>query len=355
MAHHPSHFPLTCNLQTDTDFRTMTLTLSQLRTLPKIELHRHLDCSMRWSTVQEIAKTMGLAPAPEAFLVTEPMVNLDAVLKKFLNTQKLLNSQEILTRLAFEACEDAFNENIKILELRFAPTFISEGHPHLKFEKILSSFQKGLKKAEEKFGISTGLIGILQRIKPVKEAAAVMDFFCEHKEDFIAVDLADNEEGFDPKPFAPLFQKAKKAGLKVTIHSGESPSPSAGQWILDSIEFLGADRIGHGIQCIHHPKVIQTLIDKNIPLEVCPHSNWLTQAFPTLADHPFRKLLDLGVPLTLNSDDPGVFASSLTDDYEIAQRVHQFTLKDFKKLNRIAFEKSFLSDAKKKKWETTFL
>jgi adenosine deaminase len=333
----------------------MTLTLAQLRTLPKIELHRHLDCSMRWSTVQEIAKTMGLSPDPESFLVTEPMVNLDAVLKKFLNTQKLLNSEEILTRLAFEACEDAFNENIKILELRFAPTFISEGHTHLSHEKILKAFLKGLKMAEEKMGISTGLIGILQRIKPLNEAAKVMDFFCEHKENFIAVDLADNEEGFDPKPFAPLFQKAKKAGLKVTIHSGESPSPSAGQWILDSIEHLGADRIGHGVQSIHHPKVIQTLIDKSIPLEVCPYSNWLTQAFANLKDHPLKKLLDLGVPVTLSSDDPGVFASSLTDDYEIAQRVHQLTPKDFKKMNRIAFEKSFLPVDKKKKWETTFL
>lgn len=355
MAHHPSHFLLTCNLQTDIEFRTMTLTLAQLRSLPKIELHRHLDCSMRWNTVTEIAKTMGLSLDREAFLVTEPMVNLDAVLKKFLNTQKLLNSEEILTRLAFEACEDAFNENIKILELRFAPTFISEGHPHLTYEKILIAFLKGLKMAEAKMGISTGLIGILQRIKPVKEAEAVMDFFCEHKENFVAVDLADNEDGFDPKPFAPLFQKAKKAGLKVTIHSGESPSPLAGQWILDSIDHLGADRIGHGIQCVHHPKVIQTLIDKNIPLEVCPYSNWLTQAFPDLKDHPLRKLFDIGVPLTLNSDDPGVFASSLTDDFDIAQRVHQFTLNEFKKINRIAFEKSFLPEAKKKKWESTFL
>lgn len=358
MAHHPSAFRQRCKLLL---LLPMTLSTAQLRSIPKVELHRHLDCSMRWSTVTEIAKTlkMDLPPHPthhrKDFLVMEPMVNLEAVLKKFLNTQKLLGSEEILTRLAFEASEDAYNENTVMVEFRYAPSFILDGHTNLNFEKILSAFQKGLHMAEQKFGISTGLIGILQRIKPLNEATKIMDQFCEHKNSFIGVDLADNEEGFDPLPFAPLFQKAKKQGLHVTIHSGESPNPQAGQWILDSIQHLGAERIGHGIQSIHHPEVMQTLIDQNITLEVCPYSNWLTQAFPSLDLHPLKKLYQQGIPVTLGADDPGVFISSLTDDYEIAHRVHGFTQEDFKKLNQTAYRASFIPEAKKKKWETLFL
>lgn len=339
----------------------MTMTLPQLRSLPKIDLHRHLDCSMRWSTITDIANKMGmnLGTRPslfrDSFLINDKMKDLPSVLKKFLNAQKVLHSEEILTRLAYEVCEDAYNDNIVMMELRYSPTFIAEGHPKLTFEKIHKALMKGITFAEKKFGMAVGLIGIIQRNKPLAEAKKVMSFFISHKKDYVGVDLADNEEGFDPKPFAPLFQGAKKAGLHITVHSGETPSPKAGDWMIDAIELLGAERIGHGIQCIHHPAVMALLKSKSIPLEVCPLSNWLTQAFPTFEGHPLRKLQDAGVLLTLNSDDPGVFGSTLTDDYDIAQKYHDFDLEEFKRINRIAFNKSFIPAAKKKSWESVFL
>jgi adenosine deaminase len=338
----------------------MTLTPAQLRSLPKIDLHRHLDCSMRWSTVVEVARDLKMdlphlpAQARPEFLITEPMINLEAVLKKFLNTQKVLASEEILERLAYEACEDAFNDNVLLLELRFAPTFILDGHPQLSAEKIISAFQRGLARAEKTFGLATGLIGILQRIKPLKQCQSVMDLFCDMKSEFVGVDLADNEEGFDPLPFFPLFQKAHRSGLRVTIHSGETPHPQAGQLILDSIQHLGAERIGHGVQAIHHAHVLDFIKKHNITLEVCPLSNYLTQAFPNLTLHPLKKLIDAGVKVSLGSDDPGIFASQLSDDYIIAHQHQKLTLNDFKKMNRIAFENSFIGSEKKKKWETFF-
>jgi adenosine deaminase len=338
----------------------MTMTLPQLRNLPKIDLHRHLDCSMRWSTVTEIAKSLkmklGAQPAlsRDSFLITNKMNDLESVLKKFLCTQKVLASEEILTRLAFEVCEDAYNDNIAMLELRYAPSFINEGHSQLTYNKIHKSLMKGIQLAEKKYGITVGLIGIIQRIKSLAEAEKAMDFFIDHKKDYIAVDLADNEEGFDPKPFAPLFQKAKKAGLHITIHSGETPSAQAGQWIIDSIELLGAERIGHGVQSIKHPHVIKILKSRNIPLEICPLSNWLTQAFSSFETHPLKKLYDSGVLVTLNSDDPGIFGSTLTDDYDIAQKYHGFGVEEFKKMNKIAFQKSFIPEKRKKPWENVF-
>jgi adenosine deaminase len=336
------------------------LTLPQIRNLPKIDLHRHLDCSMRWSTLSEIANSLGLhnqlgLPLERNhYLVTNQMKNLEEVLNKFLTAQKVLASEEILTRLAFEVCEDAFNDNIQLLELRYAPSFISNGHSHLKFDRIHQCLMKGVQMAESKFKMAVGLIGIIQRIKSVSQAESIIDFFIDHKSDYVGVDLADNEEGFDPKPFAHLFQKAKKSGLHVTIHSGEASSPLAGRWILDSIDLLGAERIGHGVQCIHHEDVKEILKKKQIMLEVCPLSNWLTQAFPTFESHPVKKLYDQNIPLTINSDDPGIFGSTLSDDYQICQSYHGFNELDFKKMNTLAYQKSFLPESKKAPWKGLF-
>lgn len=327
---------------------TSKLSIQEIRALPKVDLHRHLDCSMRWSTLLEIATTLKLDFPKKTdeqykhFLVTEPMVNLEAVLNKFLTAQKLLASEEILERLAYEVCEDAVNDGIHLMELRYAPTFINSGHSHLTFDKIHQAFLKGLAKAQKKWPIKTGLICIVQRTLDVKEAEQVSEFAIENKKTFLALDLADNEDGFEPARFAKLFTKAKSAGLHITVHSGESPSPKAGQWVKDSIEILGAERIGHGVQVINYPEVMKLLIEKQIPLEVCPYSNWLTQAFPKLADHPLKKLKDKGVLVTLNSDDPGMFASTLSDDYLIAQNELGFTLKDFQDCYKTSVEKSFI-------------
>lgn len=331
------------------------LSIQEIRSLPKIDLHRHLDCSMRWSTMLEIASTlkMDFPASPRAqydhFLVTQPMNNLEQVLNKFLTSQKLLGSIEILERLGFEACEDAFNDGVRILELRYAPTYIAAGHPHLNFESIHSALLKGIHRAQQKFSIAVGLICIIQRNLPFENAALVTDFAIENKKTFLALDLADNEDGFEPKKFAPLFQKAKSAGLQVTVHSGESPSSLAGRWVRDSVEILGASRIGHGVQSIHFPDVIQLLKEKNVLLEICPYSNYLTQAFKTYKEHPLKKLKDLGVAVAISSDDPGMFASVLSDDYLIAQNELGFSLQDFLDCNQSAFQHSFISLAEKQR------
>ena len=322
---------------------TSKLSIQEIRALPKVDLHRHLDCSMRWSTLLEIATTLKLdfpknpSLQQSHFLVTEPMVNLQAVLNKFLVCQKVLASEEILERLAFEVCEDAFNDGVRILELRYAPTFISEGHNHLKFDQIHRAFLRGLERAKKQIPIAVGLICILQRTLPLKKISEVTDFAIENNKTFLAIDLADNEDGFEPAPFAPYFEKARKNNLHVTIHSGESPSAKAGQWILDSIQILGAERIGHGIQAIHFPNVISELKNKNILLEICPYSNYLTQAFKTHALHPLKKLKDSGVPIAICSDDPGMFASVLSDDYLIAQDHQNFSVTDFAECNQMAY------------------
>lgn len=325
-----------------------------IKTLPKVELHRHLELSFRHSTVRELALQHGIeVPASETefkakFLVTEPMKDLGAVLNKFLTTQKILSSEEILTRITREAIEDAVGEGIKILELRYAPTFIQGGHEDLTFDQIHQAIVKGVKQCSA-LPIAVGLIATIQRILSLKHAENVCAFVINNKSTFVGVDLADNEVGFDSGPFAPVFIRAKNAGLHVTIHAGESPSPTAGQSVIDAVEKLGATRIGHGLQIAHDARATEFVKKNNIVLELCPTSNYLTNAIPSLSAHPFRRLMEQGVLTTLNSDDPGIFDIDLVNEYKVMSELFHFSEKEFAAINDIAASASFIHLAERQK------
>lgn len=323
--------------------------------IPKVELHCHLELAFRQSTMREWAIEDGLDVGSDAdfakkFLIVEPMDDLPTVLNKFLQTRDRLSSLERIERLAFEACEDMYlKSNVRILELRYAPSFTLEVFPELGADNLHESIVKGCKRAELTYPMAVGLICLLQRIKPLKENMYWADFAIERKGEFLAVDLADDEAGYPPEPFAPIFSKAKAAGLGITIHAGEPNLPQSPKNILTSIDLLHADRIGHGVQAIHDESVIRRLVDEKVTLELCPTSNWLTQAVPSLAEHPLKKLFDLGVCTTINSDDPGVMNIDLMDEYRIAYNTLGFSVEQLHQCNRWALEASYVSDDVKEK------
>ena len=334
----------------------MTLTRDELRKIPKVELHRHLELSFRLPTLLELAKDAGIevpttdAGIREKFLVTEPMLDLESVLNKFLVTQKVLSSEDILTRLTRECIEDCVREGTRIVELRYAPTFIQEGHPDLSFEKIHAAIVRGIEQTRE-LPIAVGLLATVQRIRSLADAERVIDFVISHRDSFVGVDLADNESAYQAEPFAPVFAKAKKAGLGITIHAGESFYPGMVKAVTNAIEVLGAQRIGHGLQIHTDPAAMEFVRKHNVPLELCPTSNWLTNAVKDVKEHPFRKLMEAGVPVTINTDDPGVFGIDLLNEYEVLARDHKMTRAEFDRCNDIAAKASFIPlTAKQKVW-----
>lgn len=336
---------------------TPTLTCDVLRQIPKVELHRHLELSLRHSTLKELAPQVGIVVPPTQneferdLLITSPMADLESVLKKFLNTRAVLHSEEILTRITFEAIEDAVKEGIRILELRYAPTFINGGHPTLAFEQIHRAIVKGKTMAEKKgLPIAVGLLVLIQRILPVEVGAQVADFAIDHKDEVIGLDLADNEQGSQVDPFAPHFMRAKKAGLHITVHSGEDNFPEAPEAVRAAIEKLGAERIGHGVQIHKSHDVMKFVCEQKVALELCPTSNWLTSAVPSTAAHPFRQLMEAGVPVTLNSDDPGIFNIDLVNEYDVMAREHHFSHAEFDRINDTAAAFSFLPLSEKQKY-----
>lgn len=320
--------------------------------IPKVELHRHLDCSWRYSTLVELAKNFKLIDSTDytevvnKLLVTSPMTDLGSVLKKFTRAQQLLKNEEILTRLTFETLEDAYKDGIRILELRYSLNFIQEASG-LSYDKIHAALLKGIQHAQKKYPIATGLISIFQRGQSKEHLEKILDFTIQNKTVFIGADLADNEAAADPNNFKWLFDKLYEAEVPITIHSGETPDAKAANRVKDAVEILHATRIGHGIQIFLNQSVIDFVKNKNIHLEICPISNVLTQAFINCKNHPFFALYKAGVSVSINSDDPGIFNTCLSDDYKYL--IEQFGLNtdDFTKINKLAYDASFISDAEK--------
>lgn len=325
---------------------------SRWASLKKTELHRHLDCSIRPQTLRELlteaGETVPVSPNDFAakYLVKEPMRDLGAVLGKFLAAQKALFSESVLTRVTKECIEDASAEGIDLLELRYAPTFIQDGHEGLSFEAIHRGILAGIESAKH-LPVNVGLIAIFQRIKPVSVASSVMDFVLDHKDSFVGVDLADNEDGFDARPFEPIFERARTAGLRITVHAGEAPIASAADNVIVAMDRLGAERIGHGIQVANpeipnSKKVLEEVARRGVLLELCPTSNVLTNAVQSVASHPLRRLREAGVKVSINTDDPGVFDFNLTHEYDAVADQLGITAKDFEEMNADARRASFL-------------
>lgn len=325
---------------------------SRWASLRKTELHRHLDCSIRPATLRELLTEAGeTVPQSERefaakYLVKEPMRDLGAVLGKFLAAQKALSSRDVLCRITRECIEDAHAEGIDLIELRYSPTFIQEGHDNLSFDDIHAGILDGLE-ASSHLSVKVGLIAIFQRIKPLHVAENVLDFVLNHRHTFVGVDLADNEDGFDPQPFEKIFNRARANGLRVTIHAGEAPIASAADNVRIAIDRLHAERIGHGLQ-IANPAIprsretLEYVAKSGVLLEICPTSNVLTNAVTHLSQHPLPVLREAGVKVSINTDDPGVFDFNLTHEYDAVADHLGLTAADFESMNQDARRASFI-------------
>ena len=327
------------------------MTDDALRALPKVELHCHLELTARKSLLRELLKAKGQWHGEEAFrrnfLITEPVGDLPTLLNIFLGHRDLLDSPEIIERMTYECCEDMSVNGVRILELRYAPSFLCDAHSALSPDSMHDAILKGIARAERDFPIAVGLIGLLQRVKSVRENRYWLDFAIEKKSDFMAIDLADNELAFGPIPFVPLFDKAKSEGFYVTIHAGEAEGPQAAQNIKDSVELLHADRIGHGVRILEDRSVLDFVKDRGTVLELCPTSNWLSGVCSERESHPFRTIMEAGVKTTLNTDDPGIMNIDIIDEYRLLRDAMAFDEADFKQINQWAYDASFLPEERK--------
>ena len=327
------------------------MTDDALRALPKVELHCHLELTARPALLKELLAAKGRSVSEAEFcrdyLITEPVGDLPTLLNIFLGHRDLLDSAEVVERMTYECCEDMFRNGVRLLELRYAPSFLCDAHDGLEPDAMHAAILKGVERAEQDFPMAVGLICLLQRIKTVEENRYWLDFAVEKKADFLAMDLADNELAVGPAPFIPLFEKAKSEGFAVTIHAGEAEGPQAARNIRDSIEWLHADRIGHGVRILEDPSVLDFVRERGTVLELCPTSNWLSGVCATKESHPFRTIMEAGIRTTLNTDDPGIMNIDLLDEYRLLRDGMGFTQAEFVQINQWARDASFIPEPRK--------
>ena len=327
------------------------MTDDALRALPKVELHCHLELTGRPALLKELLAAKGRSVSDDEFrrdfLITEPVGDLPTLLNIFLGHRDLLDSAEVVERMTYECCEDMSRNGVRLLELRYAPSFLCDAHDSLKPDAMHAAILQGVERAERDFPMAVGLICLLQRIKSVEENQYWLDFAVEKKADFLAMDLADNELAVGPAPFIPLFEKAKSEGFAVTIHAGEAEGPQAARNIRDSIELLHADRIGHGVRILEDASVLDFVRERGTVLELCPTSNWLSGVCATKEAHPFRTIMEAGIRTTLNTDDPGIMNIDLLDEYRLLRDGMGFVEDEFVQINQWARDACFIPEARK--------
>jgi adenosine deaminase len=323
-----------------------------LRALPKVELHRHLDGSVRISTIWEIAQERGIDLGARTFeelkqkaVLRRPRASLQSVLDCFSTQQAALCSFEAISRVTRENIEDAWRDGVRLLELRFAPAFIAKGKT-ISNDEIIGGVVDGMVKGMAAWPVQVGLIGILPRRYPAETHEQATDDLIRWKSSgtpgasrICGFDLADEEAGFDPHALSPFVERAREAGLGITVHSGENTDAAC---VARALQVYRPSRIGHGIRAIHDRALLRKLAEEDILLEVNPTSNWITSAVASLREHPLPALHRAGVPVCVNSDDPNLFGIDLVNEYEACVKEMGLSEDDLREMNLAALRHSFL-------------
>ncbi|MEC9440477.1 MAG: adenosine deaminase [Myxococcota bacterium] len=330
----------------------MEITREFLHRMPKTDLHVHLDGSLRPQTILELAEEQGIElpgnPQTEEEFIKVAKIganheSLADYLKAFDITLLVLQSEEALYRAAFELGEDAARENVRYIEVRYAPVLHTRSG--LSFPVIVEAVAEGLREAKRRYGIMSGqIICGIRHIEP--EASVRLAELCvafKHK-GVVGFDLAGAEFGNPPKDYLEAFNLVRNNNVNLTIHAGEAFGPES---IHQAIHICGAHRIGHGTRLREDGDLLNYINDHRIPLEVCLTSNIQTKAAESFASHPLPFYLSFGLRCTINTDNRLVTNTTMTDEFERAVNSYDLNIGDLRKLVVNGFKSSFMPYRKK--------
>lgn len=325
----------------------------EFRSLPKVELHRHLEGSLRLSTMLDIARKHGMTiPANVVRLSRlvqvqdEDNFTFDNFLAKFNTLRMFYRSPDVIERITHEAVEDAAKDNIRYLELRFTPVALSRAE-RFPLENVVDWVVKAAKEAEKKYKVMVRLIASVNRHEALELAEQVAWIAVEKgRENIVGLDLAGNEAEYPAKPFLPLFKEARQAGLQVTIHAGEW---SGAANVREAVEVFGAQRIGHGVRVLEDDFTTALARENGVAFEVCMTSNYQTGVVAELNAHPAPRMLNAGLNVTFNTDDPSISQITLGNEYRLAVQDLKIPLETLKQRVLAAAGASFLPENEKLK------
>lgn len=322
-----------------------------VRNLPKVELHCHLDGSLRLETIWDLARSRGVAlPANSLeelrnlFSVPNPATrSLVDYLKRFDHTLAVLQDAEALSRVAYELALDHAAENVLYLEVRYSP--ILHTKKGMKLIQVMDSVLDGLALAARETGIKTGVIVCgLRNISP-ETSLRLAELTVAYKyQGVVGFDLAGFEDKYPAKDHNEAFYLIRKNNINCTVHAGEAYGPDS---IKQALHNLNTHRIGHGTRLKEDGDLLNYVNDHRIPLEICLTSNVQTGAVKSLEEHPLRLYYDWGLRVTLNTDNRLMSDTTLTKEYLTACRTFGFTVRDLKNIVIMGFKSAFLSHKEK--------
>lgn len=289
--------------------------------LPKVDLHRHLEGSVRLSTLVEIGRKHGLdlmetdKLRPLVQVGEDEPYTFENFLSKFATLRLFYRSPEMIGRITREAVEDAAADNIRYLELRFTPVALSKAE-NFPLHEVMDWVVEGVQNSERELGVKTRLIASVNRHESLELAEKVIGLAIERKEKgIVGLDLAGSEATAKATPFIDLFKAARQSGMQFTIHAGEWGGPDN---VYEAISKFQSKRVGHGVRVMEDRKVVALARERDTTFEVCITSNYQSGVVPVLTDHPFASMLSAGLNATLNSDDPSISQIVLSDDVRLA-------------------------------------
>lgn len=320
--------------------------LQILKDLPKVNLHTHLEGSVRPRTFLDLAENQNIklnfnpTNLDEQFQVTGDETSLLDYLEKIFVNYQILKEPEALHRTAYEAAEDAHRDGVIYFELRAGP--LTHVTSRMSLEACLESMLDGLEAAERDFGIISRLIVAALRSHTPQDNLQLAQTALKYQDQgVVGFDLAGDEAGYSAELHRDAFLAVRKSDLGLTVHAGEAGSHEN---VFYAVQELEADRIGHGIKSIESQEVVDLLVERQVMLEICPTSNVHTQTVSSIESHPVKQFFIAGVPISIGDDDPITSRTRVSNELTILNQIHGFTIEDIRQVQIKSLQHSFLKD-----------
>jgi adenosine deaminase len=321
--------------------------------IPKVELHVHLEGSIRPSTLLQLAERNHIQlPAQDVkgLQVFYRFRNFPHFIEVYVAITGCLRTPEDYRLIAYEFGSDCARQNIRYAEVTFSIE-TNARMTGLPWQAILAALNQGRAQARADFGVQWQWVLDIVRDLPDTQDIVTDIVLAAQNDGVIALGIGGSEEGFPPELFKRSFERAKLAGVHRVPHAGEIVGPSS---VWNAIQQLHAERIGHGVRSIEDPKLVEYLLEHQIALEICPTSNICLGIYPDYAHHPLRKLWDAGLLITVNSDDPPMFNTNLNHEYRLLVEHFGFNYEELQRISLNGLRASFLDPVEKTRLENEF-
>ncbi|NWG11608.1 adenosine deaminase [Candidatus Bathyarchaeota archaeon] len=312
-----------------------------IRALPKVEQHVHIVGSTKpetllWLMEKSDTKPFKTVDDVRSFFQYRDFPHFISI---YCTVMACITDETQFERLTYEMLDSNAKCNVQYVEASFsAPDHVLRG---LDYGKMLNAINRGVSRARNDFGVECNLRIDLVRNYGPKVGMQILDLIESKNDNIVSVDIGGSEERFPPKPYVPVFQRAKKMGLHLVAHAGEAAGPES---VWEAVKQLGVERIGHGVAASTDPKLMQYLLEHGVAIEACPTSNVKTGVVKTLEKHPIKTFFQKGIKVSANTDDPSMFGTDMNNEYLQLYHRLNFTIPQLFKLTLNAIESSFLSE-----------